>query len=343
MVILLFFLKTGDYTRIFASAFTLAALGGTLFAVGYKRDTEVASALVYGGAAICVTYAGDLITLLIFWEIMAIASMLVVWSSSFLGTREAGLRYAAMHFLGGLSLMLGVSLWVSQQGTGDLTVFTNYIESSQPLSFAVWCMLIGILVNVAAPPFSAWLADAYPLASPSGTVYLSAMTTKTAVYTLLMLFPALDLLIPIGMFMVFYGIIYAMLENNIRRILSYSIINQVGFMVTAIGIGTPLALLGAAAHAFCHIIYKALLMMSAGSVIQMTGKHKCTELGGLYHSMKLTTICGTIGALAISSFPLTSGFISKSMISSAAADQHLFWVWMGLMAASAGVFPACGD
>ena len=173
-------------------------------------------------------------------------------------------------------------------------------------------------------------------------VFLSAFTTKAAVYVLLRTFPGTELLIYVGLFMVFYGIIYAILENDMRRILAYSIVNQVGFMVTGTGIGTEMALNGAAAHAFAHIIYKALLLMSAGSVLYMTGKRKCTDLGGLFHTMPLTTICGIVGALSISSFPLTSGFVSKSMISEAAGMQHLEVVWYLLAAASAGVFLHAG-
>ncbi len=173
-------------------------------------------------------------------------------------------------------------------------------------------------------------------------VFLSAFTTKAAVYVLLRGFPGTELLIYVGLFMVFYGIIYAILENDMRRILAYSIVNQVGFMVTGIGIGTEMALNGAAAHAFTHIIYKALLLMSAGSVLYMTGKRKCTDLGGLFRTMPLTTICGIVGALSISSFPLTSGFVSKSMISDAAGMQQLEVVWYLLAAASAGVFLHAG-
>ena len=173
-------------------------------------------------------------------------------------------------------------------------------------------------------------------------VFLSAFTTKAAVYVLLRGFPGTELLIYVGLFMVFYGIVYAILENDMRRILAYSIVNQVGFMVTGIGIGTEMALNGAAAHAFTHIIYKALLLMSAGSVLYMTGKRKCTELGGLFRTMPLTTICGIVGALSISSFPLTSGFVSKSMISDAAGLQQLEVVWYLLAAASAGVFLHAG-
>jgi multicomponent Na+:H+ antiporter subunit D len=203
-------------------------------------------------------------------------------------------------------------------------------------------ILFGILINAAAPPLSAWLADAYPESSPTGSVFLSAFTTKTAVLALLLLFPGEPVLIGVGLFMVMYGIIYALLENDIRRILAYSIVNQVGFMVCAVGIGTELALNGAAAHAFAHILYKALLFMSAGVVIYRTGKNRCSELGGLYQTMPLTTVCCIIGALSISSFPLTSGFTTKSMISQAAANQDLLWVYMMLTAASAGVFLHAG-
>jgi multicomponent Na+:H+ antiporter subunit D len=203
-------------------------------------------------------------------------------------------------------------------------------------------MLAGVLINAAAPLLSAWLPDAYPEGSFSGTVFLSAFTTKAAVYVLIRMFPGTEILVPIGLIMIFYGIIYALLENDMRRILAYSIVNQVGFMVTGAGIGTAMALNGAAAHAFAHIIYKALLLMSAGAVLYMTGRRKCSDLGGLFQSMPVTTACGIIGALAISSFPLTSGFVSKSMISQAAGDEHLVWTWFLLMAASAGVFLHAG-
>ena len=191
-------------------------------------------------------------------------------------------------------------------------------------------------------PTSAWLPDAYPEASWSGTVFLSAFTTKTAVLVLLRGFPGEEVLIVLGLIMIFYGIIYAILENDMRRILAYSIVNQVGFMVTGIGIGSELALNGAAAHAFVHIIYKALLLMSAGSVLLMTGRRKCSELGGLFRTMPVTTICGIIGALSISAFPLTSGFVAKSMISDGAGDAGLAIVWFLSTAASAGVFLHAG-
>ncbi len=321
--------------RLFATIFAGMALVGGLYAFRQAKWYELAAAYAYAAGAVGVSFAGDLISLFLFWEVMALFSTVVVWCGGTPAARAAGIRYAVMHLLGGVILKVGIEGVVVHTGSIDV----------QPMlanNFDTWMMLIGILINAAAPPVSAWLADSYPESSPTGSVFLSAFTTKTAVLALILLFPGESVLIGIGLFMVMYGIIYALLENDIRRILAYSIVNQVGFMVCAIGIGTQMAINGAAAHAFAHIIYKALLFMSAGAVVYRTGMNKCTDVGGLFRTMPLTAICGIIGALAISGFPLTSGFTTKTMISQAAADESLAFVYMMLAAASAGVFLHAG-
>ena len=320
--------------RLFATVFAIMAFGGGLFSLNQSNSLELGAAYVYAGGALGVTFAGDLISVFVFWEVMAVASTFVVWSGG-RAANGAGLRYAAIHMLGGVLLMAGITAEILSTGSAAFQV----MDTSTP---ARWLILAGFLINAGAPPLSAWLPDAYPAASWSGTVFLSAFTTKTAVYVLMRGFPGTEILIFVGLYMVFYGIVYAILENDMRRILAYSIVNQVGFMVTGIGIGSEMALNGAAAHAFTHIIYKALLLMSAGSVLLMTGRSKCTDLGGLFRTMPFTMVMGVIGALAISAFPLTSGFISKSMISQGAADAHLAIVWFLLAAASAGVFLHAG-
>ncbi|MBK7262004.1 MAG: Na(+)/H(+) antiporter subunit D [Rubrivivax sp.] len=328
-------LQGDKLSRLFATIFALMAAGGGLFALSQPSRVEVPAAFVYAGSAIGVALAGDLITVFAFWELMAVGSTLVLWSNGRNSSYRAARRYLMIHLLGGVVLFAGITGHIVQTGS---VAFTHMA----PDSVAHWLILIGFLVNAGAPPLSAWLPDAYPEGSWSGTVFLSAFTTKTAVYALIRGFPGTELLIWVGLFMVFYGIVYALLENDMRRILAYSIVNQVGFMIAGIGIGTEMAINGAAAHAFTHIIYKGLLLMSAGSVLLMTDRRKCSELGGLYRSMPLTTVCGTIGALAISAFPLTSGFVSKSMIGQAAVDGHLLTVWLLLTAASAGVFLHAG-
>ena len=322
-------------SRLFGTIFAIMAFAGGLFALNRTRVVELVAAFVYAGSAIGAAFAGDLLSLFVFWETMAIASTLVVWSAFSDGSYQASMRYLMVHLLGGVVLLVGIVGHVSE--TGSLAFTAMQIDG-----LAEWFILGGFLLNAGAPVLSAWLPDAYPEASPSGMVFLSAFTTKTAVYALLRGFPGVELLVFAGLFMMFYGIVYALLENDMRRILAYSIVNQVGFMVCGIGIGTEMALNGSAAHAFTHIIYKALLLMAAGSVLYMTGKRKCTDLGGLFQSMPVTTVCCIVGALSISSFPLTSGFVSKSMISQAAADEHLAMAWFLLTAASAGVFLHAG-
>jgi len=328
-------LQGDKLSRLFATIFALMAVGGGLFALSQKSRIEVPAAYVYAGSAIGVALAGDLVTLFVFWELMMVGSTVVLWSRGNAQSYKASLRYLMIHLLGGVVLFAGITGHAVQTGSVE---FTRMALDSP----AHWLILIGFLVNAGAPPLSAWLPDAYPEASWSGTVFLSAFTTKAAVYALIRGFPGTELLIWVGLFMVFYGIVYALLENDMRRILAYSIVNQVGFMVVGIGIGTEMALNGAAAHAFAHIIYKALLLMSAGSVLLITNRRKCSELGGLFHSMPLTTLCGTIGALSISAFPLTSGFVSKSLVTQAAVDGHMLAVWLLLTAASAGVFLHAG-
>jgi len=325
-----------NLSRLFATIFAIMAFAGGLFALNQKRVIELSAAFAYAGSAIGVALAGDIITVFMYWELMAIGSTMVVWSGRTPQAGRAAMRYALVHLFGGVVLLVGVIAYIQETGSIDFTLMGAN-------SFATWMILIGFLINTGAPPLSAWLPDAYPEASWSGTVFLSAFTTKTAVYVLLVGFAGEQILIWIGVYMIFYGIVYALLENDMRRILSYSIINQVGFMVVGAGIGTEMAINGAASHAFTHIIYKALLLMSAGSVMYMTGgKRKCTDLGGLFQSMPLTTVAGIIGALAISSFPWTSGFVSKSMTNQAAYDTEMMVVWLCLMAASAGVFLHAG-
>jgi multicomponent Na+:H+ antiporter subunit D len=321
--------------RLFATIFCLMAFIGGLFACRVARGYELAAAFAYAAGAVGVCFAGDLLTLFLFWEMMAIFSTVIVFCGGTERSRAAGIRYAVIHLLGGVILKVGIEGVMVATGSVEIRALSAH-------DFGTWMVLLGILVNAAAPPLSAWLADAYPESSPTGSVFLSAYTTKTAVLALILLFPGETVLIPVGLFMVFYGIVYALLENDARRILAYSIVNQVGFMVTAVGIGTETALNGAAAHAFAHIIYKALLFMSAGVVVYRTGLNRCSDLGGLFRSMPVTCVCAIIGALAISSFPFTSGYTTKTLISEAAAGQGLVLVYYLLAAASAGVFLHAG-
>lgn len=328
-------LRVDKLSKLFGYIFTIYGLCTAIYSYRFPDARQHVAALFYMGSALGVVFAGDLITLYFYWEIMAVASVFLILARGTEKSLGAGFRYILVHIVGGLCLLAGLVLFITKTGRVQFAAFTLR-------DWSTYLILIGVLINAAAPPFSAWLPDAYPEATVTGSVVLSAFTTKTAVYTLIRGFPGWEILMAVGCLMTLYGIFYALLENDMRRILAYSIINQVGFMITGVGIGTAMALNGAAAHAFAHIIYKGLLFMSAGSVLYMTGKSKCTDLGGLYKTMPLTLIFGTVGAMAISAFPLTSGFTTKSLIIEGAVHQHFFWVWLILEIASAGVFLHAG-
>ncbi|MCB9934064.1 MAG: Na(+)/H(+) antiporter subunit D [Planctomycetes bacterium] len=346
-------------TPVFATVFAIMVLGGVLYAFNQKREHELPAACVYAGGALGVLFSGDLVSMFIFWEVMTLGSTVLIWSGKRDDSQGAGLRYFGMHAAGGVMLLMGIIIVVSQRvqaGDPDPLAFRHF-ESMITLwstlgwdSAGMWLILLGMLVNAGAPPFSSWIPDSYPQGSPSGTVILSAFTTKTAVFTLMTAFAGVEVVIYFGLYMAIYGVVYGILENDIRRLLSYSLVNQVGFMLVGIGIGTHLSIDGAAGHAFAHIIYKALLFMATGSVLWATGRSKMNQLGGLYRTMPITMWCLIIGGLSISGFPLTSGFTSKSMVVQAITDEaarmaalgqshtYLIITWILFEAATAGVF-----
>ena len=322
-------LRVDGLSLAFGYVFSLVAFLGGLYAFHLKDRSQQVAALLYAGAALGAVFAGDLFSLFVFWEIMLIGSSYLIWSGNRRGSEGAGMRYILFHLFGGSLLLAGIIWHYSQTGS----ILWMHFEG--PSS---WLILAGFAVNAAIPPVHAWLSDAYPEASITGSVFLSAFTTKVAVYALIRGFEGLEILLWAGAVMVIYGAIYALIENDLRRILAYSTISQVGFMVTAVGIGGQLAINGAVAHAFGHILYKALLFMAAGALIYATGKNRLTQLGGLKKRLPLIFGLYTIGAMAISGFPLFSGFVTKPVILYAAESNHLDIVYVLLYLASIGTF-----
>lgn len=327
----LIFGRVDRLSLVFSYVFIIASFISILYAMQVKEDGHHIASFFYVGGALGVTFAGDLITLFIFWELLAVASVFLVWYRRKKSAIKAGFRYIMFHTFGGLCLLGGIVLHVANTGSIEFTLM-------QGGGLAFYLILTGFIVNAAVPPLGAWLPDAYPEATVQGAVFMSAFTTKSAVYVLLRAYPGTEILVWLGVFMALYGVVYAVLANDIRRLLAYHIISQVGYMVAGVGIGTAMAINGVVAHAFAHILYKGLLFMGAGSVLYMTGKDKLTQLGGIYKTMPITMVLYMIGGLSISAFPLFSGFVSKSMIISAAAEDHRLIIMLGLTFASAGTF-----
>lgn len=332
-------LRVDKLSLAFGTIFTLNATACMIYAFYLKENTQHMSALAYVGSALGVVFAGDLISLYIFWELMAITSTFLILARRTEDAYAAGFRYILVHVFGGLLLLAGIVITIMITPYAEpTTAFTAF--EKQHLGTVL--IILGMLVNAAAFPLSAWLPDAYASSSITAGVFLSAYTTKTAVYALIRGFPGWEMLIWVGAAMAIYGVIYALLENDIRRILAYAIINQVGFMVMAVGIGSEMALNGATLHAFSHILYKSLLWMVAGAVIYRVGKNKFTELGGLAASMPRTMFFACLGVFSIASFPLTSAFNTKAYIIDSAAHAHLHLPWLILEFAASGIFVAAG-
>ena len=322
-------------TRIFGLIFCLAAFLGNLYAWHVKDKIQQVAAIIYSGSAIGAVFAGDLVTLFFFWEGTAIASVFLIWARGTQASYHTGMRYLIIQIISGLILLMGTILHYKESGSIEFTQF-------QLNSSGSWLIFISFGIKCAFPFLHNWLQDSYPAATVTGTVILSAFTTKLAVYALARSFPGTDILIYIGAAMTLFPIFFAEIENDLRRVLAYSLNNQLGFMVVGVGIGTEMALNGTASHAFAHILYKALLFMSVGAVLFRTGTSKASELGGLYRTMPLTTVFCLIGAASISAFPLFSGFVTKSLILDETAYKHYELIWFILVFASAGVLSHSG-
>lgn len=327
--------RVDKLSLMFGYVFHIAALIGIIYSLHLRDTIQQVSAMLYAGSGLGAVFSGDLLTLFVFWELLAFTSVFLIWARRTQRSYAAGMRYLIIQVLSGVILLTGTLFYAADNDT----LAFGYIGLD---SVAGWLIFIAFGIKCAFPIAHNWLTDAYPEATVTGTVFLSAFTTKVAVYALARAFPGTELLVYIGAAMTCFPIFFAVIENDLRRVLAYSLINQVGFMVVGIGIGTSLAINGAVSHAFNDVIFKGLLFMSMGAVLHMTGKINGSELGGLYKTMPKTTILCIVGAASISAFPLFSGFVSKSMVMSAALTEGYDGIWLMLLFASAGVFHHAG-
>jgi multicomponent Na+:H+ antiporter subunit D len=329
----LVFGRVDRLSAVFGFIMSLTCVIATLYGLHVKEDAQHAAAWIYVAGSLGAIFAGDLLTLFVFWELMAFSSVFLIWFRRSPESLAAGFRYLLVHVAGGVSLLAGIVLHCKATGSWAFSSFDIHHPT-----LATYLILVGFILNAAVPPFHAWLPDAYPAGTFNGSVFLSAFTTKTAVYALCRGFAGMELLVVLGVIMSLYGVVYAVIENDTRRLFAYHIVSQVGYMVTGVGLGTELAINGACAHAFAHILYKGLLFMGGGAVLYMTGQTKFTELGGLYKKMPWTFLFTLVGGLSISGFPLLSGFVSKSMIVQAGFDHHVLWAAFLLNLAAIGTF-----
>lgn len=328
-------LRVDALARVFATGFLVAAVLTAVFALHARDATQQTALLVYAGTAVGGSLAGDLVTLFVFWELAGLSSAFLIWAGRTDRAHRAAMRYLVAQVISGLLMLAGIAERVA---AGEGIAF-GHLGLDGPGGGLI---LLAIGIKAAFPVLHAWLVDTYPEATIVGAVALSAFTTKFAIYTLARGYAGTEPLVWIGAIMTVFPIFYAVIENDLRRVLAYSMVNQLGFMVVGVGIGGSLGVNGAAAHAVADMVFKGLLFMSMGAVLLRTGTTKGSELGGLYKSMPQTTLLCMVGAASISAFPLFSGFATKSIIMEAVGQEHRTVIWLLLLFASAGVFHHAG-
>lgn len=327
--------KVDKLSLLFGYLFHIACFICLIYAMHLKDRVQFVAGLAYAGSAVGAVFAGDFLTLFIFWELLALTSAFLVFARRTKASQQAGIRYLMVQILSGVALLIAAIM--HYRSTGSMS-----IEQIGLSDFSSYLFLFAFGIKAAFPFLHTWLTDAYPEATPVGTVFLSAFTTKVAIYMLARTFQGEEMLVYIGAAMTCFPIFYAVIENDLRKVLAYSLINQLGFMVCGIGIGTALAMNGAVAHAFNDVIFKGLLFMTMGAVLTRVGHVNGSNLGGLHKTMPKTAMFCIVGAASISAFPLFSGFVSKSMVMAAMIEAGHEYLWLMLLFASAGVFHHAG-
>ena len=327
--------RINKLSMLFGYVYVIAAFCMNIYALGVKNDWEHVAAMIYVGSALGAVFAGDLFTLFFCLEIMSWAPFFLIL---FRGTKKAmraAVRYILWHHFSGLCILAGILLHAHQTGSIEFAHMPwgwggEYLGSN--------LMLLGFIINAATTPFHSWLSDTYSEATPSGSIYMTAFTTKTAIFCLIITFSGVPLLMWMGAIQAVFALFLAVLENDGRRLCSYHIISQIGYMVAGVGMGTEMGLNGAASHALCHIIYNALLYMGAGCALVVVGTAKFNELGGLYKYMPIAFWLYMIGGFSISGFPLFNGFVSKTMTIEAAEFIQRPIIYLLLEGATVGTF-----
>jgi len=320
----LILLKADKLSLFVAYIFVIIGLFAVIYSLHIKESIFQLLGFCYLGSALGLVFAGDFLTLYIFWELVAVSSTGLILLNKDPEARNAGFRYIIMHLIGGLFLLGGI--WLHYLNTGSLEIVR--LAAGLPL----YLVIVGAGINSGFMFLHTWLPDSYPKAPYYSSIFMSVFTTKTAVYLLARVAPGWSYIAYIGAAMAIFGVTMALMQNNTRKLLSYHIISQVGYMVAAIGIGTAVGINGAMYHLFNNILYKTALFMASGAVIYTLGKENLHEMGGLAKKMPFTTASVIIASLSITGIPFFNGFISKGLIFDAAHSNDYLYLMLELAA-----------
>lgn len=296
-----------EISWFFGLVFAVIGVIGSVYSMDKGRRGEKAASAVYAGSALMTVFAGNMLTFIIFWEVMAVASIYMVFQGNGPDARRSSYRYMVMHLFGGNMLLAGVMLLPA-----GITAAVGPVTDTDSLPY--WLMFIGTGVNCALPPFHTWVADSYPQATPESQLFMGSYTTKVAVYAMIRFFAGTEWLVIFAAVTAVLAACMALIENDLRKLLSYHIVSQVAMMVAGLAAGGDVGAAGAAMHAAFNILYKGVLLMAAGNIFTALGLRYITDMGGLVRKMPVTAVCAFIASFAIAGVPYFSGFASKALI-----------------------------
>ena len=276
-----------------------------------------------------VVLARDWLSFYIFLEMMTVGIYFLIIDNKKKESFPAGFKYILMMFAGGLFILVAALLLYNLTGTFDMAAISQMAaflpRSSLMFIFALF--IIGCLVELGAVPFHVWLPDAHPVAPSPISALLSGVAIKIGAYGIIRMMFTLKLLSPsliyIGVISMLFGVILALQQTNVKRLLAYHSISQMGYVLLGLGLGSGLGIGGALFHMLNHATFKMLLFLCMGAVIYATGQREIAKLGGLGKRMPITVLTFGVGALAISGIPPFNGFASKAMLASAISGNIL--------------------
>lgn len=285
--------------------------------------------------------SGDLFNLFVFMEIASIASYALVGFGCEARELEASFKYLVMGNVGSLFVLYAVALIYGKTGSLNIADVSRILLNTQTdnlISFAFVLILSGFMIKAAVVPFHSWLPDAHPSAPSPISAMLSGVVIKAlGVYVIIRLVFNLfgfnqiisNILVYMGVISMIVGVCLALLQMDLKRLLAYHSISQMGYVFTGIGLGTPLGILGGIFHLFNHSIFKSLLFLNAGSIEYETETRDLNKMGLLYKKMPVTSFSTIVSSFSISGIPPFNGFWSKLIIILAAikAGRPVIALW----------------
>ena len=312
------------YNKLIGTAFIFVIFAANLYALGQNKKDEVILGSSYGAFAFFCLLAGDFLSIFVGLELMMIISAFIIFIGNIRSCLRSAKKYFLTHLISSNMIIIGIVHLITKNNSLAIIPITELLYNPEYSTIILSIMLLGMLINIAAFPFSGWMVNYYPQASPSGFLYLISFTTKVSIMLLIKLFAGYEILKYMAVIMIIYASVKALFEDNILSLLCYLSIMSMGLMLLGISYGSSAIILATISYLFIHIIYKFLLSISIISLVDQTGVSDCSKLKKIKSK---TIIAGLItGIITMINLPMLSSFYIKSSITNVFYGTPVYFV-----------------